>query len=61
MMFGGPIRVTAQGGWAAVSVTPHGPAVSTTGVSNVKCQRALLVQDGQFFDEEEQRADSAIA
>jgi hypothetical protein len=55
LTFGGPMRLVAQKGSAVVSVTPQGAVVSTTGGSRVKLQRPLLVQDGQFFDEEQQR------
>lgn len=50
--FGGPMRLTAQKGAAALSVTSQGPQISTTGGSQVKLQRPLLVQDGEFFDED---------
>ena len=55
MTFGGPVRAVAQGGIAAVSLTPGGPVISTTGGSQVKFQRPLLVQNGEFFDDETQR------
>lgn len=55
LTFGGPMKLVAQKGTAAVSITPQGVMVDTTGGSRVKFQRPLLIQDGQFFDEEEQR------
>lgn len=51
MMFGGPIKMTAQGGEAAIVVTDQGPQVSITGGSQVKQKRPLLTQDDIFFDE----------
>ena len=51
-MFGGPMKLTAQNGVAAVSVTGQGPKVSTTGGSHVKFQRPLLTQDSEFFDDD---------
>ena len=50
--FGGPMKLTAQKGDAALSVTSQGPQISTTGGSHVKFLRPLLVEDGQFFDED---------
>lgn len=52
VMFGGPMQLRAQKGAAFVSVTSAGPQVSTTGNSQVKFQRPLLVQDGEFFDDD---------
>ncbi len=52
VMLGGPLKLTAQKGAAAVSVTPQGVEVQTTGGSQVKQQRPLLNQDGAFFDEQ---------
>lgn len=49
------MRLVAQKGSAVVSITPQGAMVSATGGSRVKLQCPLLVQDSQFFDEEEQR------
>lgn len=54
MTFGGPVRVTARRGMAALWITPQGPVVATAGESHVKLQRPLLVQDGEFFDDETQ-------
>lgn len=51
-MFGGPIKLTAQKGAAAVLVTGQGPTVSTTGSSHVKFQRPLLTQESEFFDDD---------
>lgn len=51
-LFLGPTKLTAQKGAAAVNVTALGPQVSTTGSSQVKFQRPLLVQDGDFFDDD---------
>jgi len=55
VMFGGPMRLTAQKGAAFVSVTSGGPQVATIGNSQVKFQRPLLVQDGEFFDDDSQQ------
>ena len=52
VMLGGPMKLIAQKGAAAVSVTPQGVEVQTTGGSQVKQQRPLLNQDGAFFDEQ---------
>lgn len=46
------MKLTAQKGGAALSVTSQGPQISTTGGSHVRFFRPLLVQDGQFFDED---------
>ncbi len=42
----------AQKGVAVVSMTAQGVKVQTTGRSQVKLHRALLNQDGAFFDEQ---------
>lgn len=52
VMFGGPMKLMAQKGAAAVAVTAQGPRASTTGNSQVQFQRPLLVQDGEFFDDD---------
>jgi hypothetical protein len=52
MFIGGPIKLIAQRGTASYSVTAEGPVGSTNGNSMVRPQRALLIQDGMFFDEE---------
>lgn len=52
VMLGGPVKLIAQKGAAAVSMTPQGVGVQTTGGSQVKQQRPLLNQDGAFFDEQ---------
>ncbi len=54
-MFYGPIKLTTQKGGAFLSVTSAGPQVSTTGNSQVKFHRPLLVQDGEFFDDDSQQ------
>ena len=46
------MKLTAQKGMAAVSITSQGVRVQTTGGSQVKLQRPLLNQDGAFFDEQ---------
>jgi len=51
IMFRGPMKLTAQKGAVAVSVTAQGPQMSTTGGSQVRLQRPLLSQDGEFFDD----------
>jgi hypothetical protein len=52
VMFGGPMKLMAQKGAAAVALTPQGQRASTTGNSQVQFQRPLLVQDGDFFDDD---------
>ena len=51
VMLGGPLKLTAHKGSAAVSITAQGVQIQTTGGSRVKPQRHLLNQDGAFFDE----------
>lgn len=52
VMLGGPLKLTARKGMAAVSMTAQGIKETTTGESQVKRQRPLLNQDGEFFDEQ---------
>ena len=46
------MKLIAQKGVAAISMTEQGIEVQTTGGSQVKQQRSLLNQDGAFFDEQ---------
>ena len=52
VMIGGPIKLTAKKGAAAVFPTARGLVTRTTGASEVKQQRPLVTQDGAFFDEQ---------
>ncbi len=52
VVLGGPVKLTAQKGSATISMTAQGVEVQTTGGSQVKQQRPLLIQDGAFFDEQ---------
>ncbi len=52
VMLGGPVKLIAQKGLAAVSMTAQGLEELTTGGSQVKPQRPLLNKDGAFFDEQ---------
>jgi len=51
-MLGGPMKLTAKKGVAAISATGQGPKVSTTGGSHVQFQRPLLTEDSKFFDDD---------
>ena len=52
VMIGGPFKLTAQKGSAAVFITEQGIKAPTTGASKVEQQRPLVNQDGAFFDEQ---------
>jgi hypothetical protein len=52
IMVGGPMRLMAQKGSAAVVVVDGQLLVKTTGGSQVRLQRPLLCRDGEFFDEQ---------
>ena len=52
VMICGPLKLTAHKGSAVVSLTEQGLKVRTTGASEVKQQRPLIIQDGAFFDEQ---------
>lgn len=49
---GGPIKLSASKGIAAIQEGQDGPQECTTGNSFIKEQRALRIQDGRFFDDE---------
>lgn len=51
LTFGGPVKVKSGG----FLITAQGAEVSPTEGSQVKFQRALLSEDGRFFDEEQKR------
>jgi len=51
LFFGGPVKFIARGGVAALHVPPSGPVVTVSGQSQVKEQRPLCQDDGQFFDD----------
>lgn len=51
VFLGGPMKLVANKGAVAVAIGPNGPLNLTSGNSEVKAQRPLLNQDGQFFDE----------
>ena len=50
VMFGGPIKLKAKKGVAAIALPPDGPKFITTGKSQIKQQRPLLYDEGLFFD-----------
>ena len=52
VFFGGPIKLKANKGIAALKVTPKGPEFVQTGDSYVRQQRPLHVQDDRFYEEE---------
>ncbi|MBA7485961.1 hypothetical protein ES707_21513 [subsurface metagenome] len=53
--WGGPIRLIAKGGAAALRITPKGPEILLTGNSRAKEQRPLYMDDGRFFEEESKK------
>ena len=53
--FGGPIKLIAKGGIAALRITPKGPETVLTGNSHAKEQRPLYMNDGRFFEEESKK------
>lgn len=52
MFVGGPIKLIAKNGIAALSLPPEGPKYIKTGKSSVKEQRPLYTKNGLFYDEE---------
>lgn len=52
LMVGGPLKLMARKGSAAVFVADGQLLVRTTGGSQVRLQRPLLCRDGEFFDEQ---------
>jgi hypothetical protein len=52
VFLGGPMKLVAKKGAVALAIGPNGPLNLTSGTSEVKAQRPLLNQDGQFFDED---------
>ena len=53
--FGGPIKLIAKGGVAALRITSKGPETVLTGNSRTKEQRPLYMDDGRFFEEESKK------
>jgi hypothetical protein len=51
VLFGGPAKLIARQGTAALQVPASGPTVFVSGQSQVKQQRPLCQDDGQFFDD----------
>jgi len=49
---GGPIKLTARNGIAALSLRAEGPKYIKTGKSSVNEQRPLYTENGLFYDEE---------
>lgn len=52
VFIGGPVKLVAQRGASVLSVGSGGLVTLVSGGSQIKEQRPLLNQDGQFFDEE---------
>lgn len=52
MMLGGPIKLKAQKGAAAIATSSHGRHQWVTGLSQIQLQRPLLNDDGKFLDDE---------
>ncbi len=53
--FGGPTKLIAKGGIAALRITTKGPEIMLTGNSHTKEQRPLYMDDGRFFEEESKK------
>lgn len=51
LFVGGPIKLVAKKGIAAMVMTPKGPKYTKTGNSSIKLKRPLCTDDGFFFDE----------
>jgi hypothetical protein len=51
VFLGGPVKLIARKGAAAVQVTESGPSTVVSGQSQVKQQRPLSQDDGRFFDD----------
>jgi hypothetical protein len=52
---GGPTKLVAKKGTAAIVMTPRGPRHVTTGSSRIQEQRPLYTDDGLFFDEKSRK------
>ena len=52
VFLGGPIKLVTQQGATVFAIGMQGPVKLASGNSQIKGQRPLLNQDGQFFDEE---------
>jgi hypothetical protein len=53
--YGGPIKLIASKGTAAIVVKPKGPKHILTGNSKIEEQRPLYMRDGYFFEEESEK------
>lgn len=51
VFYGGPVRLTACKGGAALTIPPSGPELASTGNSSAEGRRPLCVDDGSFFDD----------
>jgi len=51
VFLGGPVKLVAKKGKAAIVLTSKGPEYIETGDSSIKQQRPLCTKDGFFFDE----------
>jgi len=51
VLYGGPSKLVANQGAAVLAILSEGPEFTLTGNSQIKGQRPLCVDDGQFFDE----------
>ena len=51
VLYGGPSKLVANQGAAVLAILSEGPKFTLTGNSQIKGQRPLCVDDGQFFDE----------
>ena len=51
----GPIKLTARSGIAAVTITQQKPQMLVTGGSKINEQRPLIIQNGDFFDDDSSR------
>ena len=52
---GGPIKLKAKKGIAAMVVTPEGPKQTVTGNSSIKEQRTLYTNNGLYYDEDNKK------
>jgi len=55
VFYGGPTKLIAKGGTAALRITSKSPEIVLTGNSHIKGQRPLYVSDGRFFEEESKK------
>ena len=55
VFIGGPIKLKAEKGIAAIVVTPEGPKQTVTGNSSIKGQRTLYTNNGLYYDEDNER------